>query len=75
MLHNDGMAARCEAEIGILDEHRPSREDPTRCRVCTAITENGPVRYPTPCKTVRILAEGYRYRNGWEQYWGSGGHA
>ena len=68
--------ARCEAELAILDEHDESdtpeelrhghweghgsnerwiRDEPNDCPVC---------REESPCRTVRLLAGGYKYRPG-----------
>lgn len=41
--------------LGILREHGPSIQDPTRCRVCTAIAHGHATRYRHPCPTVRLI--------------------
>jgi uncharacterized protein DUF6221 len=62
--------ARCEAELGILGEHgarngyglalelygKPGDEMVCICKTCET---------PPPCKTVRLLAGGYKHRPGY----------
>ena len=54
--------ARCEAELAILDEHGPSEVAPDACRRC-----KGGLAFP--CRTVRLLASGYRHRPGYAEAW------
>jgi len=65
--------ARCEAELAILDEHGPEFTDyidgdgiergTWECSMC----EPGGTPDNYPCKTVRLLASGYRHRPGYEE--------
>jgi hypothetical protein len=65
--------ARCEAELAILDEHRPELIDyrdgdgiERASRECIACEQSGtPDNYP--CRTVRLLASGYKYRPGYRE--------
>lgn len=73
--------ARCEAELAILDEHDESetpeelrhghweghgsnerwiRNEPNDCPVCGD---------ESPCRTVRLLASGYKHRPGYAEAW------
>lgn len=73
--------ARAEAVIAVLDLHdeedtpgqlrhghwegygsneRWIRDEPDECPVC---------REPVPCRTARLLAYGYRHREGWKEEW------
>ncbi len=64
--------ARCEAELALLADHSdfdfPANDDDgpggyswtARCDGCGQ---------PTPCRTVRLLASGYRRRPGWLPEW------
>ena len=75
--------ARCDAELAILDEHapvhawrpfsaRPGRGDGEHvgCKKCVTWIEGRiPEREAYPCRTVRLLAQGYRHRPGWKQEW------
>lgn len=47
------------AKRAILTGHGPSRQDPTRCRVCTAIAHDRATRFRAPCPTLRSLAAIY----------------
>jgi hypothetical protein len=68
--------AQAESVLAILDEHeeigRNSRGGPI-CNVCVNIgieSANDAEFYATyPCRTVRLLAYGYRYRPGYVQEW------
>lgn len=76
--------ARCESELGILDEHQPiipvSFEQEGRewqeCRECGP-NNNYPEIYAVPgkgeafypCRTVRLLLHSYRFRPGYRQEW------
>lgn len=76
--------ARCEAELGILDQHA---HVPTRtgaygtpfdfgCRTCDEMSDpdgNSDVRPDGWCETIRLLGYAYRFRDGyreaeWEPY-------
>jgi hypothetical protein len=66
--------ARCEAELAILDDHAPlSGYDPHGpvCVICCEPggfgCEDAVVRHP--CRTVRLLASGYRHRKGYRPEW------
>ena len=73
--------ARCETELAILDEHRLSlglRHPLTDSRVAICAACRVPemlrgewrgVETLYPCKTVRLLASGYRHREGWAEHW------
>jgi hypothetical protein len=63
--------ARCEAELAILDLHSDKHE----CRTClrqmdTEDHEGDRIEYlamePSPCPSLRLLASGYRNRDGWK---------
>jgi hypothetical protein len=62
--------ADCDAKLAILDEHGPF--DPASewlsafCRRCGDLDSN---RVAVPCRTVRLLASGYRHRAGWQEGW------
>jgi hypothetical protein len=64
--------ARCEAELAVLDEHAAvPGYDPGGpvCLVCGVPAgpgyEDGVVRWP--CRTVRLLGYGYRFRPGYRE--------
>jgi hypothetical protein len=70
---------RCEAELAILDEHAPEWADyadgdgtdrtSLECKTCEP--PGTPDNYP--CRTVRLLAGGYRHWPGFrEDDWGAG---
>jgi hypothetical protein len=72
--------ARCEAELAILDEHAPletewggHRDDGTWQQggfVCGSCGhDDGRLGVAWPCRTVRLLAAGYRYRDGYQASW------
>lgn len=58
--------ARCEAELAILDLHAPrvpedyERWGTSDCRACHDLT---------PCRTVRLLAYGYRNHPDYSEEW------
>jgi hypothetical protein len=54
------VAARCAAELTLLDEHTPVPSDAT-CPACAGSA--------APCETLRRLAYGYRLRPGWRPEW------
>ena len=59
--------ARCEAELAILDEHGGAPGiDPGE--VCCVRCGDYP-QEPHPCRTVRLLASGYRHRPGYQEAW------
>lgn len=59
--------ARCEAELAILDEHRAA-DGACPGEVCCITCGDYPqVEYP--CRTVRLLAGGYRFRPGYREEW------
>jgi hypothetical protein len=72
--------ARCEAELAILDEHGPTNwtsYGDTLCRRCRweegeleRDLENDTNWVVFPCRTVRLLASGYKHREGYAQHWG-----
>ncbi len=52
--------ARCEAELGILDEHGPYETGGENyCSACGDVPQ-----IAFPCRTVRLLASGYKSRPG-----------
>lgn len=55
--------ARCEAELAILDEHGPDDTFGPGDVCCCACGDRPQV--PFPCRTVRLLAGGYRHRPGY----------
>ena len=69
--------ARCEAELAILDEHAPEWADyvdgdgiertSLECKTCV------PPGTPdnSPCRTVRLLAGGYRHWPGYAEHFAS----
>lgn len=67
--------ARCEAELAILDEHAAEWEDyrdgdgieRTSLECSTCEPPGTPDNYP--CRTVRLLASGYKHRPGYEEAW------
>jgi hypothetical protein len=54
--------ARCEAELAILDEHAEGWQIGDPLRDCQWET--------WPCRTLRLVASGYRHREGYAQHWG-----
>lgn len=68
--------ADCEAKLAILGMHPPMPgglidEMPTTGTVCRRCS-SGPMHLgePYPCRTVRLLASGYRHRDGYrEEEW------
>jgi hypothetical protein len=57
--------ARCEAELAILEEHGIDDtfgDGDFCCSSCGDVPQ-----VPWPCKTVRLLAAGYKYRPGWAE--------
>ena len=67
--------ARCEAELAILDEHKPELIDyrdgdgiERASRECIACEPPGtPDNYP--CRTIRLVGSGYRFRPGYREEW------
>lgn len=66
--------ARCDTELAILNEHY----GPTACRMCsdripdemrTPGSDLWLRQEPSPCKTVRLIAQGYRHRPGYQEAW------
>ena len=71
--------ARCEAELAILDEHASDttgkfgEQGPPRCTTCLSDREGYEEQWeadPWPCRTVRLLAGGYKHREGYAEHWG-----
>jgi len=71
--------ARCEAELAILDEHAPDcvgefgETVPARCQRCIADRDPYPELWKGdsyPCRTVSLLASGYRHQPGYAEAWG-----
>lgn len=74
-------AARCEAELAVLDEHKSSGGMYPTCRTCADWSpgsymgdeeewEEPPDDMSArahPCKTVRLLGYGYRFRPGYRE--------
>ena len=62
--------ARCEAELALLDEHGPfdPESDWLRdfCATCGHLDRN---RVAFPCRTVRLVGHGYRFRPGYSEAW------
>jgi hypothetical protein len=63
--------ARCEAELAILDEHQSVAVPLMAWRGCGTCKDPiaGPAAFP--CRTVRLLATGYRHRDGYREEWAS----
>jgi hypothetical protein len=64
---------RAEAELAILDEHRPDRghdqPDGDLTLICRACADDRMYGYPYPCRTVRLLGSGYQHRPGYQEGW------
>lgn len=61
--------ARCEGELGILDEHEREYYGCGTCIEPGSAADYDPQTWP--CKTVRLLASGYRFHPGYaEAGWG-----
>jgi hypothetical protein len=57
--------ARAKAELAILDEHRLADYGyGPYCRTCFDVGIGLPHALPYPCRTVALLAGGYRHRPG-----------
>lgn len=65
--------ARCEGELGILDEHALADYGyGPYCRTCFDPSDGLPHALPFPCKTLVLLAAGYRHHPGYaEAGWGT----
>lgn len=62
------VVADCEAKLLILDEHQPVPVPGMAWRGCGTCKEGGgPAMFP--CRTVRLLASGYRHRDGYRKVW------
>lgn len=64
--------ARCEADLELLDEHKHAiTHSGLECLSCHVhYGSNGSVRSGAGyCRTVRLLAYGYRHRDGWQEGW------
>ncbi|WP_327584648.1 DUF6221 family protein [Nonomuraea sp. NBC_00507] len=64
--------ARCEAELALLDAHDPKGGDGLHCPVFIEQTVDPASPYQPavpPCRTLRLLAYGYRHRPGWDAAW------
>lgn len=62
--------ARCEAELAVLDEHRPFDPDSDWLRdFCATCGELDHRKIRFPCRTVRLIGYGYRYRPGYREVW------
>jgi hypothetical protein len=63
--------ARCEGELAILDEHAPrngyDQPEGDLTPVCTCCADDRMYGYAYPCRTVRLLARGYRHRAGYPE--------
>lgn len=73
--------ARCEAELAILDAHafdtleKFGTEGPARCTICLSDREGYEEQWegdPWPCQTVRLVASGYKHREGYAEHWSEG---
>ena len=58
-----------EAKRRILQEHEPTQQDATRCRVCTAIAGGHATRFRAPCWTLVLLAAVYSDHPDYMQEW------
>ncbi len=72
------LIARCAAELAILDAHafdttgKFGSEGPPRCTTCLSDRDGYEEQWeadPWPCQTVRLLASGYRHREGYAEHW------
>lgn len=67
--------ARCEAELAILDEHAPvkaghgPKKDHLCCSACVSVSDDAYLAIRSPCRTVRLLASGYKHRPGYREEW------
>jgi Family of unknown function (DUF6221) len=71
--------ARCESELAVLDVHSPVAQGSwTECGECgpnnqgaalIAVPGDGDEFFYFPCKTVRLLGYGYRWRPGYREEW------
>jgi hypothetical protein len=60
--------ARCEFELAVLDEHRPFDPESDWLRdFCATCGEIDHRKVGFPCRTVRLLGHGYRYRDGYRE--------
>ncbi|OLT24376.1 hypothetical protein BJF79_13620 [Actinomadura sp. CNU-125] len=64
--------ADADAKLAILDEHATTKtyavgEDMRRVRI--DVCETCRNKRGVPCATVRLLAQGYRHRDGWRKEW------
>lgn len=73
------LIAGCEAELAILDAHgwdeigKFGSVEIRRCLVCLSDREGYEEQWeadPWPCSTVRLVASGYKHREGYAQHWG-----
>jgi Family of unknown function (DUF6221) len=66
-------AARCEAELAILDKHAPrngyDQPEGDLTLICACCADDRMYGYAYPCRTVRLLLSGYRFRPGWREEW------
>lgn len=61
------VTAGCEAKLAILDEHGLyDVNDEAYCRICGDCPQ-----VPYPCRTVSLLAAGFRHREGYARFWGT----
>jgi hypothetical protein len=60
--------ARAESVLAVLDEHA-RLNDSIWCRTCDPAGESGDSAAWYPCRTVRLLACGYRHREGFKEAW------
>ena len=60
--------ARAESVLAVLDEHA-RLDDSIWCRTCDPGGESGDSAAWYPCRTLRLLAYGYRHREGWQDGW------
>ena len=60
--------AEVKAKRRILDEHAYAPKSDS-CRTCWRSNRGGTAREASPCPTVRLLAQPYAGRDGWQESW------
>lgn len=72
------LIACCEAELAILDEHafdtlhKFGSDGPRRCTTCLSDRDGYEEQWEAdlwPCQTMRLLASGYKHRDGYAEHW------
>ena len=69
--------ARCESDLVLLDLHKPVSDEyvdgdgDTRDSLLCDECDNCGAAFNWPCRTARLLARGYRHREGYADHWGA----